>query len=103
MGTPQKVIEWFDEQKIPHRDLADESIAAKVKHLNADFVGIVECETAGVSSLALIESSLVLAIHHRLIFFPRQECPCVLFFIVSYNSQSMRTPATKYRASAKVH
>ena len=31
VGTPrQKVIEWLDEQKIPHRDLADESIAAKV-------------------------------------------------------------------------
>jgi hypothetical protein len=31
VGTPrQKVIEWLKEQKIPHRDLADESIAAKV-------------------------------------------------------------------------
>src|SRR5579859_2028533 len=31
IGTPrQQVTEWLKEQKIPHRDLADESIAAKV-------------------------------------------------------------------------
>jgi hypothetical protein len=29
-ASRQKVIAWLDEQKIPHRTLADESIAAKV-------------------------------------------------------------------------